>query len=66
MVEIFHGQLVLVLGLGGSDLNCKLAFLKDEPCVLIPTTCCGFNKLTLFIFAYRVHCRPSAISITRK
>jgi hypothetical protein len=39
---------VFDLGLAGSDLNCKLEFLKLEPCVLIPTNCEGFNKLTFF------------------
>jgi hypothetical protein len=48
MVETFHGQFVFILGLGGSDLNCKLAFLKLLPWVLIPTTCVGFNRLIFF------------------
>ena len=35
MVEFNHG-LTFDCGLGGSDLTCKLAFLKLEPIVLTP------------------------------
>jgi hypothetical protein len=45
---MFHGQFVFVLGFAGSDLNCKLEFLKLDPCVLIPTNCAGFNRLIFF------------------